>query len=233
MKHILILFSFFFTQISFAQISAGMTKTLPGDHLEQTNYIEFHNFRDKPRAPIAAAIKIDGQPVRSIQEIFHYFSEEVGAWLPEGKVIKSSTDSEGREVWSYPIGTRVIHYLTLNDAEKTSFELRMMERVEEGRWAFGVYHLKEGEFKLQDYKGLLAKEFELDHREGKKYKVSLKHIPLHVCQNCHSNTTSAPYQYNSRQDVGPCEFTPANPKVQTDWVKKFLKVRGYNPIQKN
>ncbi|TNF01372.1 MAG: hypothetical protein EP326_04430 [Deltaproteobacteria bacterium] len=221
-----------FSQLVEAQISEGMSKTLPADHLEKNHYLEFENFRDSPRAPIAAAIKIDGQPVRSIQEIFRYFSEIVGAWLPEGKTIKSKTDSEGREVWNYPIGTRVIHFLTLNDKEKTPFELRMMERVEEGRWAFGVYHLKEGEYKLQNYNGLLQKEFELNHENGKVYNVSLKHIPLQVCQNCHSNTTSAPYQYSSRQDVGPCEFTPANPKVKNDWVKKFLDERGYHPIQK-
>ncbi len=233
MKLIAFLFALAIFNSASAQISEGMTKTLPADHLEKTHYLEFENFRDRPRAPVAAGIKINGQPVRSIEEIFHYFSEIVGAWLPEGQTIKSSTDTEGREVWSYPIGTRVIHYLTLNDKEKTPFELRMIERVKEGRWAFGVYHLKNNEFQLQNYQGLLNKDFELDHTDGNSYQVSLKHIPLQVCQNCHRNTTSAPYQYRSNQDVGPCEFTPANPKVKNEWVKKFLTERGYHPVQKN
>jgi uncharacterized protein YlaI len=233
LKVLILLFTLCACHSLFAQISRGMTKVLPADHIERAHYIEFENFRDKPRAPVAARIRIDGNPVRSINEIFHYFSEIVGATLPQGKTISSSQNAEGKEVWHYPLGTRVIHLLTFNDKNNTPFELRMMERVEEGRWAFGVYHLKNNEYQLQDYQGLLAREFEMNHRDGKTYQVKLKHIPLHVCQNCHSNTTSAPWQYTSRQDVGPCEFTPANPKVQNEWVKKFLEERGYNPIKKN
>lgn len=218
--------------ISFAGISDGMQEELPLTHVQDNDYLEFHNFRTRPRAPIAAGIKINDQPVRSLEEIFSVFSEEVAAVLPEGQTIKESTDSEGRIVWRYPIGTKVIHQLNFKNDKKSLFELRMIERVSNKRWAFGVYHPIEGKLKLANYPGRLPKEFNLRTHDGKPLNIKLSHIPLNVCQNCHNNTTSAPHQYESRIDVGPCEFTPTNPNVKDKWVKEFISAFGRKPVTK-
>lgn len=216
--------------IAYAGISEGMQKSLPLTHRQDSSYLEFENFRTRPRAPIAAGISINGERVRSMEEIFAIFSEEVAAFLPEGKTIKESTDSEGRLVWRYPIGTKVIHQLNFKNDKKSLFELRMIERVSDKRWAFGVYHPVNGKLELQNYQGRLAKEFNLRTTDGKDLNVKLSHIPLNVCQNCHNNTTSAPHQYESRQDVGPCEFTPVNPKVKNDWVNGYVQAFGRSPV---
>lgn len=216
--------------MAFATLSDGMQKSLPMSHVQDNDYLGFENFRTRPRAPIAARIQINDQPVRSMEEIFSVFEEIVAATLPEGKTIKESTDAEGRLVWRYPIGTKVIHQLNFKDDKHSLFELRMIERVTDKRWAFGVYHPINGKLELQDYQGRLAKEFDLRTADGKPLNIKLHHIPLNVCQNCHNNTTSAPHQYESREDVGPCEFTPTNPKVRNDWVKGFVEAFGRQPV---
>ena len=150
-KNIFIFFILSFTSFTiFAGISDGMKETLPLDHLEKNYFLEFDNYRDRPRAPIAAGININGKPVRSIQEIFTVFSEKVFAHLPEGQTIKSSLNTDNKEVWRYPIGTQVVHRITLNDDLDTVFELRMIERVNNKKWAFGVYHEENNQYKLQN-----------------------------------------------------------------------------------
>jgi hypothetical protein len=224
---------FLFSLQALAELSDGMKETLSLDHLKENYFLEFHNYRAMPRAPIAARVVINEEPVRSFEELLKVFSEEVMAHIPEGQTIKASRNNMNKEVWRYPVGTQVVHYLTFNDKDSTVFEFRMMERVNDKRWAFGVYHKdeQEGNFKLQHYKGLLPKEYSFEGRDGKDYNLKLNHIPLHVCQNCHNRTTSAPHQYNNIEDVGPCEFTPNNPKVKKDWVNKFIKERGYSPVR--
>lgn len=222
----LVLFSF----TSEAKLSEGMTKVLPITHVQDNDYLHFENFRTRPRAPIAGGIRINGERVRSMEEIFAIFSEEVAAVLPEGTTIKESKTEDGKLVWRYPIGTRVIHQLNFKDDKKSLFELRMIERVSDKRWAYGVYHPINGQLELANYTGHKDREFNLKMPNGKQTHVKLHHIPLHVCQNCHNRTTSAPHQYESLEDVGPCEFTPSNPKVKNDWVQGFVRAFGRQPV---
>lgn len=232
MKNLILLMALFTSFAASAELSDGMKETLPLNYLEKKQFIDFENFRERPRAPIAAGININGQPVRSMEEIFKVFGEIVSAYLPDGETIKSSTDEAGKEVWRYPVGTQVVHVVTFNDDQNSVFELRMMERVDDKRWAFGVYHIDGNQYKLQHYTGLLPKEYHVKGKDGEDYQVKLKHIPLHVCQNCHRNTTSAPHQYENLQDVGPCEFTAQNPKVKNEWFEAFKTSRGYEPVVK-
>lgn len=212
-----------------AHISEGMKPTLPLSHVEDERYLSFENFRTNPRAPIAAGIKVNGKYVRSVEEIFAVFSETVGATLPSGKQIIEKKDDQGRLIWKYPIGTRVIHELRFRDDKKTSFELRMVEKMEK-RWAYGVYEKRGDKLVLRQNQRHLDETYELRREDGSPLKVELRHVPLMACQNCHSSTTSAPYQYETPQDVGPCEFTPANPKVKIDWVKNYQREFGIDPI---
>ncbi|MBT7610906.1 MAG: hypothetical protein HN576_14185 [Bacteriovoracaceae bacterium] len=222
---------FVFSLQASAELSDGMKEILSLDHLKENYFLEFHNFRTMPRAPIAARVIINEEPARSFEDLLKVFTEKVLAHIPDGQTITATRNNMNKEVWRYPIGTQVIHYLTFNDEYDSVFEFRMMERVSDTRWAFGIYHKEENKFKLQHYKGLLPKEYSFVGKDGKDYSLKLNHIPLHVCQNCHNRTTSAPHQYNNLEDVGPCEFTPNNPKVKYDWVKKFTQERGYSPIQ--
>lgn len=228
-----ILFStLLFSLIAYGALSDGMQTSLDSTHIEDNDYLAFENFRSRPRAPIAVGIFINGKRPTTMSEILAVFSEEFKALIPEGKSIIESKNEAGQFVWRYPVGTKVIHQLNFNDDNKTLFELRMVERVTDSRWAYGVYHPKEGQLSLQDYKGQLPKEFILKTSEGRPLNIKLRHIPLQVCQNCHRNTTSAPHQYTSLQDVGPCEFTPVNPKVKKEWVNSFIKAFGRSPISK-
>lgn len=233
MKKVFVILGVLAVSIStFAGLSEGMQESLPLTHRTDHSYLEFENFRTNPRAPIAAGIMINGQRVRSMAEIFSVFKEEVAAYIPEGATIKESIDAQGRYIWRYPIGTKVIHQLNFKDDKESLFELRMIERVSDKRWAFGVYHPVNGKLELASYRGRLDKEFQLRTEDGKDLNIKLSHIPLNVCQNCHNNTTSAPYQYQGGEDVGPCEFTPANPKVKNDWVSGYIKAFGREPVTK-
>ncbi len=216
--------------MAYGALSDGMKKTLELTHVEDNDYLSFENFRERPRAPIAAGILINDKRPTSLKEILAVFSEEFKAVLPEGTTIKESVNSNGQLIWRYPVGTKVIHQMNFKDDKSTLFELRMIERVTDSRWAYGVYHPKEAELTLQDYRGQLPKEFILKTKEGRPLNVKLRHIPLHVCQNCHRNTTSAPHQYEGPKDVGPCEFTPVNPKVKNDWVNNFTEAFGRSPL---
>lgn len=213
-----------------SKLSDGMAKTLPANHVEKGSYLYFENFRTRPRAPIAGRVVINGKRARTMDDLFQVFSEDVAASLPKDQKIKESINSEGQTVWRYPIGTKVIHQLDFKDDKKSIFELRMMERVNDKRWAFGIYILNGNKFELQDYEGHKDEEYHLK-QNGDDLHIKLHHIPLHVCQKCHSRTTSAPHQYKDLMDVGPCEFTPTNPFVKKDWVENFKREFGYDPIE--
>lgn len=231
-KYTFIILSLIYSLYAFGALSDGMKPELSLTHVEDNDYLSFENFRERPRAPIAAGILINDKRPTTLKEILAVFSEDFKAFIPDGKTIKESTNNDGLPVWRYPVGTKVIHQLNFKDDKSTLFELRMIERVNDKRWAYGVYHPKEGQLSLQDYRGQLPKEFILKTKDGRPLNVKLRHIPLHVCQNCHRNTTSAPHQYQGPKDVGPCEFTPVNPKVKKDWVRAYEEAFGRSPVSK-
>lgn len=208
----------------------GMEAELPLDFMERNAFVPYDNFRASPRAPIAAAILFDGAAPSDLGLVF---LERFMARLPDGLPIRSSRDAQGREVWLYPEGALIAHAVLLKSVdplESDVFELRIVRKMPGVRWAFGIYRPEGGVLRLQTYQGMRDDEFTVNTPQRGRVRVTLKHIPLGSCRNCHARTTAAPYQYGSPEAVGPCEFTPANPRVRREWAPRYGGRHGADPI---
>lgn len=215
-------------------LSEGLPEALPTDYLEREGFVPFALFREGPRAPLAVQVFFDDLPVKP-RDMHKVFGEAFLARIPKDSGISESTDAHGRAVWSYPLNAAVVHFVTLKsrDASVSNiFELRIAQKVEQRRWAFGVYRPQGGELRLQNYPGFLEDRFTvLPAGGGKPIDVRLKHIPLGSCRDCHARTGAARYQYPTLEEVGPCEFTPPNPGVRADWAPAFERAHGFPPFE--
>lgn len=214
------------------ELSQGLPETLPTDYLEREKFVPFDLFREAPRAPLAVQVFFNGEPVNA-RDMHKVFTEAFLAHIPGNTKITESLDAHGRALWHYPLNTAVVHFVTLKNRDTSMsniFELRIAKKVEDRRWAFGVYRPQDGLLRLQHYGGFLQNQFTVLPPEGKPIEVRLKHIPLNSCKNCHARTSAARYQYPSFEETGPCEFTPPNPHVRASWAPAFERAHGFSPF---
>jgi len=113
------------------------------------------------------------------------------------------------------------------DASATVFEMRLLERRADGRWAFGSYvRAADGRLRLLQRQETAAFELEL---EGRRVQVSLTRLPPESCRRCHQMTS--PNRYPDPEKAGPCGFGPGNPGLRAGWAERFRATRGYEPFE--
>lgn len=218
---------FFCAQQILAQAPLPEKKTLKLDILEVQPFVEYQKFRELPRAPIGMGLKINNNYV-PVSELSKYFAEHFYAYVPSPILIPKDNDH-----WQYPVGTQIVHLVRLNDPEKTLFELRMIEKRTDGIWSFGTYLPKENEWQLID-SSTESKNVDIEYVTEDQIRVRLQMgtVPQQVCANCHRGTTTHNWPKDSPDAAGPCEMTPENPNLMTDWKKDFENKLGWSPFEK-
>ena len=226
-------------------LSQGLPLSLPGNYLEQNGFVELGKEATSQMdliSPIGSRITVDGIVVspRDRPLLSEIFEERFLARLPDGKQIQVGKDTSSREVWSYPVGTEVVHLLSFKDAghsEATIFELRMVHKLTYGlfgQWAFGLYTpVQDGTLRLNSFEDPATpndRKFTAKTALGRSVEVAIRRIPLQSCRGCHLMASPSGHQYASEASAGPCGFVPANTALKTDWASRYLKERGTAPF---
>lgn len=201
-------------------------------------------------APIATHFVFNGVSVgtRDHETQLEVFEETSFAKIPTGTKILSTKDRQNREIWEYPVGAAVVDLIRFRDERKTIFELRIVQKMPNGKWVFGSYSPDANrQLRLNTYPEWPDDSFSVTlsegPRKGIKTHVDLKRIRLSACQACHFVNTLADYQYEqskpsgeldfqkSIEATGPCGFVPTNPYVRSEWAPLFEKTYGVSPFK--
>ncbi len=195
----------------------------------------FFPFQEVPGAmtPYFSSLSIDGNPVSmGSSQVSQIFKDSTQAHIPEGTLILKSTDSSGREVWNYPIGTEVAHEINFNDINNTLFELRLVRKISATMWDFGTYSPSSSSTLQRNYySGNASFSTTLQMNSGSSSFIELRRISLSSCKDCHFHESSATYQYPSLEETGPCGFAPNNYGVQS-WINQYQSRYGHSPFGK-
>src|SRR5262249_33858381 len=112
--------------------SFGLAEELPTDALEADGYVAYDGIPGQT-GPVS-----NGRPRLTPADVTRedVFAEDHAARLPEGARIERHWDCLGRELWEYPVRTRVVHRFFLKTVPTESlFEMRVVEKLADGRWA--------------------------------------------------------------------------------------------------
>lgn len=149
--------------------------------------------------------------------------EDHWARIPDGTRIRRRWNGAGQEFWDYPPGTAVLHRFTWRSAPEL-YELRLVRRRADGRWAFGIYAPRGKALVLVPRQE--AVEISL---AGFSRAVAVRVHP-ESCRNCHAMHGHNSYQWDDEEMVGPCGFGPANPRLVQEWARAYQARHGAAPF---
>lgn len=243
------------------ELSDGLPERLASPALEKPELLPFLQDATGPVAPFGAQVQVDGKTITHAQARALLFSEEFAASIPPGTQIQVSKNSDGLEVWNYPTGARVEHRIRWKTSDAPFFELRVIEKLPNGRWAFGMYtpenevpqsrssdalrvpsapqgsplvpRKTDHDLVLNRYSGTPAQAFKLKPvGQPAEIQVNIRKLPLQHCQHCHFMHSPSGHQYEKEDDAGPCGFAPANgDNIRKGWVQSWVKKFGASPLE--
>ncbi len=208
--------------------SLGLPREVPADLVERDGYVLFDGISgvNGPTSNGPARF-MPGDVTRS-----DVFEEDHAALLPPGTRIRRRWNRAGQEFWDYPPGTRLVHRFFLRTAPRRRlFELRIAEKLRDGRWAFGAYEWRGG--RTVRLRRVMAHDvFEVDVPRG-HVGVEMDRLHPESCRLCHAMHSPQAYQYQDVEHVGPCGFGPANASLLTRWAPAYRAAHGYWPFATN
>lgn len=216
-------------------LSDGLPRQLPATFPQGTDWVDFEQTGDTFRAPIGLNIQFDGQTFGNALEARALFRERFVASLPNQARIEISRDEQAREIWNYPVGTRVAHWITYDSDALRTFELRLSEKLANSTWAMGSYSpmsdADNATLGLNHYSGTADFSTRFTRagttQEG---ELTMRRVPLTSCRNCHAGASLSAYQFVRATDAGICGFGPANAGIRQNWAARFEQARGYAPF---
>ena len=205
-------------------IYAGLPGELARDYPEREGFVRFeHIAGDVP--PIGGRVRFS-DPELKLTDVF---DDESWARLPDGQKILRDT-SGPREIWDYPVGTRVVHRILLKSDPRKLFELRLAQKLPDGKWGFGLYREEDGPANLPLHRdGMPPLSFDVKIK-AKVVRVDMFRLSPASCRNCHFRMGHGGYQSPDVDHVGPCGFSPPNPRLLTDWADAYQGRYGYAPF---
>ena len=204
--------------------SRGLPDEVPADLVERDGYVLFDGVAGGKGPPANGPARFTPPDVTRAD----VFEEDHAALLPEQVRIERRWNSAGEEVWSYPVGTRVVHRFFLKTAPRRLFELRVIEKLPDGRWAFGAYEARGGAH-LRLRRRMVHEVFDVELPRG-RVGVEMDRLHPESCRLCHAVHSPQAYQYRDREHAGPCGFGPANPSLLTGWAPAYQVRHGYWPF---
>ncbi len=216
---------------------SGLPDPLPDVVLTDSASLEFQQDSRSFGSPIGSRITFEGELVGTPEKRKDLFLEKFIATIPLHTHIRVSQDSRSREVWNYPVGTRVAHWIRFNSTGQETFELRMSEKLASGNWAMGSYSPRRGAaldspLFLNRYIGTPDFSIQItrdsDQLDG---ELHLNRINNQTCQACHFVQSGSQYQFLHREEAGPCGFGPMNPNIVGDWASRYRQMRGESPFE--
>lgn len=217
---------------------SGLAEELPSDYLERSGFVEFQESFPHFSAPFIVRVTLNGQtvPPQDIPTLSKLLEERTYARVPAGIPIRRELDRQGQEIWSYPSGTEVAHEIRWKSMPSTLFELRIVKKLDDGTWAFGVYspsQLKDAlsPLRLHTYSGLKQDSVVFTQASsGEKMDVQFSRINLQSCRGCHFVSTRSKNQFSSVKETGPCGFVPALGAETEAWAERYRARAGFQPI---
>lgn len=202
----------------------GLPPEIARDYPESEGFVRFTHV-DGDVAPFGGRIKISPPDLK----VTDVFEDESFARLPDGATIRR--DASGpREIWDYPVGTRVLHRFYFKTEPRTLFELRLVQKLPDGKWAFGIYTADGAGERLPLHReGSPALAYEVLIR-GRQVHVDMLRMSPSSCRACHFHMGHGGYQYPDQERVGPCGFSPPNPHLLTDWARDYRARHGAEPF---
>lgn len=209
----------------------GLPDELPMDYISQVRMLEFTQTSSTVHAPFGLEISFNQKPIPNSDRgtLGLVFAEYFFAVLPKAKQIQILNRND-RTVWDYPTGSQIVHLILFRTSPLQVFEMRMEQKLANGQWAFGIYSPVGNRLVLNKYTGLRPESYQIQLVSGERVEISLKHLNLLSCRNCHLATSPSSYQYPSVDFAGPCGFGPANPGIVGDWAKRYTQVHGESPF---
>ena len=204
--------------------SRGLPDELSTDLVERDGYVLFDGITGLKGPPANGPARFSPPDITRTD----VFDEDHAALLPPGTRIERQRNRAGQEVWSYPVGTRVVHRFFLRTVPPRLFELRVAEKLPDGRWAFGAYERSSGP-NLRLRRRMAHESFEVDVPRG-HVGVEMDRLHPESCRLCHAVHSPQSYQYRDREHAGPCGFGPANPSLPTQWAPAYQLRHGYWPF---
>jgi|GEM_PF-6076376 len=199
--------------------------------LDGLQWMEYQKASEERSAPIAKQVVVDGVRQRNPAE---FFNERLLFSLPKGQAIQVTANEEATK-WDFPVGTRFAHEIRFKDRDQTYFEFRMLERLKDQKWGFGVYRKNTEGFVLNknSHSEELVFELHLDKNAQNPSELplmsasqmKLQNIPQKVCAMCHQRAS-----LGSIDGSGPCDFHPLNPNLGETWAKSFSDQNGWWPF---
>lgn len=175
--------------------------------------------------PLGDHFEINGKKIKTQdrKELFKFFKEKtlVGVPVPqtdqEEERIQTTYNEDHRTVWIYPPGTQVAHLIELRTKPAQAFELRIVKKLTDGTWGFGVYAPRDpqkmgspfqllskylpalekqktepGEWPADQFK---PEKFKFIREDGLPVTVSMTRTRTSACQACHRAMSPNAYQY--------------------------------------
>ena len=197
-------------------------------------------FESDPRtliSPIGIKLTINDQPALSREALDEAFEDQFFARIPKGSRIAVTQNADGRDVWTYPVGTQTFHLVRLRAENTPIFELRTALLLADGSWDLALYAQESSShnpiLRRQRYGGMPPLEIQFKSTQsGRDLHIKMNRVPLHNCKMCHFNSSPSRYQFVSSDDAGPCGFGPAHPTLARDWAIQYEKRVGHSPFQR-
>ncbi len=212
----------------------GLPETLPERFVEEAGFVDFKTMPGEPHAPLGFSFAFNGKPLPPGDQasLKRVFSETFHAAIPRGSRILASRDENGKLGWDYPAGAQAIHLIRWKDALETIFELRLIQKLIDGRWAFGVYTPQTGApgtLRLRKAEAAERETIPVQLKEGARIDVSFQRLDISSCRRCHFMTHSASRAYPSESAAGPCQVVADNPD-SAEWIRRYLQRHGESPV---
>lgn len=202
----------------------GLPDTITRDYPEREGFVRFEHV-DGDVPPVGGRIKFSVPDLK----LTDVFGDESFARLPEGAAIKRGAGGD-QEVWDYPVGTRVLHRISLKSSPETLFELRLVQKMPDGKWAFGIYKADGAADSLPLHReGMPPLSFDTTIN-GQAVHVDMFRLSPASCRTCHYRMGHGGYQYPDVDHAGPCGFSPPNPHLLADWAAAYQARHGYAPF---
>lgn len=203
---------------------AGLPDRIARDYPEKEGFVRFSEIPgDNP--PIGGRIRFS-DPNLKLRDVFE---EESWARLPDGARITGDLDGE-KPSWDYPVGTRVMHRFWFKTEPRKLFELRLVQKLQSGKWAFGMYVAEDGTEELPLHReGSPPLTFDVVIA-GKNVHVDMFRLSPASCRACHWMRGHGNHQFPDMEHVGPCGFVPANADLPARWAKAYETRHGYFPF---
>jgi hypothetical protein len=206
----------------------GLPEDITRDYPEKEGFVLFEDIPNVD-PPVGGGLHIS-DPSMTLNDVF---DDESFADLPDGAVIKRNAVG-AKEIWDYPVGTRVMHKLFFKTTPPRLFELRLVKKMPDGKWSFGIYRADDGRGAVSDAlplhkTGTPALFYDLIIN-GKPVRVDLFRLSPGSCRMCHWMMGHGSYQFPDQEHVGPCAFVPANDNLLGKWAKAFQAKKGWFPF---